>query len=88
MIQRVPVLRECSYKEYNDNIDKHPDEYLRLFVVDSNTESTEDITKEVDDNIDAIGNTDKNKFYKVLGLVSSQELEKDIQQTQQSSLLN
>lgn len=88
MLQRIPVLKEVSYRQYIENYEKHPEDYLRQFVVGDDVNTSEEIAEEVNNSIEDNYNTDKHKYYKVIGIISSKEMEEDIDKLYKDSLLN
>ena len=77
MLPKIPVLMEVSYQEYIDNIDNEKVQYHRQFVVPIDIKSPEEVFEFVNSNLNNVHNTDVNKYYKSVGIITDSQTEKE-----------
>ena len=70
---------EVSYKEYMEHLYDEKVQYHRQFIVPSDLKTPEEIYEFVQENLENYNNTDINKYYKSIGIISNSETEKEEQ---------
>lgn len=88
MLPKIPVLMEVSYQEYIDNINNEKVHYHRQFVIPSYLTSPEEIFEFVNENLNNVHNTDINRYYKSMGVISNSETEEQEDRLNKLSISN
>jgi len=77
MLPKIPVLIEVSYKEYMKNIHNDKVQYHRQFVIPNEIITPEEVFEFVNSNLNNVHNTDINKYYKSVGIITDSQTEEE-----------
>ena len=88
MIPKIPILKEVSYKEYSENCHRQDVTYVRYMIIDNDIKEPSKIAKFVNSNLEDKYNTDIHKYFKLLGIISSEAQEKEEDRLNNLSIQN
>lgn len=78
MASKVSIVKEVSFKEYSAHINDIESQYFKqLFIEDNNIDTPEETMDFINEHLEDIHNTNVHKYYKLMGLLSSTEIEKE-----------
>ena len=75
MVSKVPLVKEVSYQEYLKHIDEITSDYFKQILIDDSCKTPEQVNEFINNHLEDYNNTDVHKYYKLMGLLSSEEIE-------------
>lgn len=88
MLPQVAVLKEVSYKEYAEHIHDVNSVYSRQFIIPEDMNDPEEIANFVIDNLNNPYNSDIHKYYRGVGLITTDERIKEEKKLDELKLSN